>query len=232
MVLYEEKALRTTDFITYIATKLHQMTLNQFHDDICKKQFVPLSRIIKANYDKKECYDCKSYLHDYFIGQKYKDVCLLLGEAGTGKTWLSQTLVASLWEKWERGKPIPLWISLLSLDDPHQDILKKHLTQLNELQKETGLSEAFYLSKADIKKFLDSQPSLFIVLDGIDELPYVLRKSNLYKNNHFNDWANHVQVLMTSRKEALPVNDINYISSSNSEIEFIEFYPQTCDMVC
>ncbi len=99
-----------------------------------------------------------------------KQVVLLTGDAGAGKSTLNRLLEKQLWEKRAEQDAIPLFIALASMDKPEYDLIAQAL-------KKKGLSE-FQIQT--LKK--EQQPFIFI-LDGYDE---IRQTQNLYLSNRIN----------------------------------------------
>ena len=98
------------------------------------------------------------------------EILLVLGDSGAGKSTFGLRLENELWEEYEPGGPIPLFIDLKTIDIPDKDMIHQHLDdfclftdhQIEDMQ----LSRRFVL-----------------ICDGYDEY----RKwTNLHTKNHFN----------------------------------------------
>ncbi len=103
---------------------------------------------------------------------KDKQVILLTGDSGAGKTTLNRRLEKQLWDdKKGDDDAIPLFISLASIDKPEHDLITKAL-------KKRGLSD-FQIQK--LKK--DDKQRFVFILDGYDE---IRQTQNLYLSNGIN----------------------------------------------
>ncbi|UUM21030.1 NACHT domain-containing protein [Mycoavidus sp. SF9855] len=112
---------------------------------------------------------------------KDKQVILLTGDSGAGKTTFNRCLEKHLWDHKKADDAIPLFISLPSIDKPEHDLIAKAL-------KKRGLSE-FQIQK--LKK--ENQRFVFI-LDGYDE---IRQTQNLYVSNAINKsdgWQGHMVI--------------------------------------
>ncbi len=119
---------------------------------------------------------------------KDKQVILLTGDSGAGKTTFNRCLEKHLWDHKKADDAIPLFISLPSIDKPEHDLIAKAL-------KKRGLSE-FQIQK--LKK--ENQRFVFI-LDGYDE---IRQTQNLYVSNSINKsggWQG--QMVISCRSEYL-----------------------------
>ncbi len=101
---------------------------------------------------------------------KNKDVILLAGDSGAGKTTFSRILEKRLWEQNEDANVIPLFISLPRIDKPEDDLIAKAL-------RKRGLSEFQILTLKEEKQ------QFVFILDGYDE---IRQTQNLYLSNFIN----------------------------------------------
>ncbi|KAF9127955.1 hypothetical protein BGW39_005466, partial [Mortierella sp. 14UC] len=60
-------------------------------------------------------------------------VFLLLGDSGSGKSMFCRQLERELWNDYEVGYRIPLYINLPSIDQPDNDLIGKHLCDYNNI---------------------------------------------------------------------------------------------------
>ncbi len=117
---------------------------------------------------------------------KEKQVILLAGDSGAGKTTLNRILEKHLWDDKKADDAIPLFISLPSIDRPEHDLIAKAL-------KKRGLSE-LQIQKLKKEKFV-------FILDGYDE---IRQTQNLYVSNSINrpdGWQG--QMVISCRSEYL-----------------------------
>ncbi|KAG0257840.1 hypothetical protein BGZ95_005121, partial [Linnemannia exigua] len=98
-----------------------------------------------------------------------RQVLLLLGDSGGGKSTFNLQLENTLWQSYKRGDPIPLHINLPAIDNPHQNMIAKRLQQLD-------------FSDAQIQE-LKKHRQFIVICDGYDESQL---KKNLYTTNLFN----------------------------------------------
>ncbi|KAF9120780.1 WD_REPEATS_REGION domain-containing protein [Mortierella sp. 14UC] len=98
-----------------------------------------------------------------------RQVMLILGDAGSGKSTFDRHLEHALWTSYTIGGPIPLFINLPVIDQPGQDMIEKQLTFLNfedDQIQELKLYRRFVL-----------------ICDGYDESQQL---GNLYMTNKLN----------------------------------------------
>ncbi|WP_284271667.1 NACHT domain-containing protein, partial [Mycoavidus cysteinexigens] len=135
--------------------------------------FPLLSKVQKFLYDK----------------QVAKQVILLTGDSGAGKTTLNRLLEEQLWNNDEKeSDAIPLFISLASIDKPEHDLIAKAL-------RGRGLSEF------QIQKLKKEKQKFVFILDGYDE---IRQTQNLYVSNSINQsdgWQG--QMVISCRSEYL-----------------------------
>src|SRR5579864_7877190 len=111
-------------------------------------------------------------------------VLLLMGDAGSGKSLFCQDLVLQLWKDYQPGKPIPLFISLPTLNDPVHHAIDETLL-------------AYGFTEEQIQQLKQQQQFIFI-LDGYDEIH---QWKNLYVTNHLESWQ--AKTIITCRSQSL-----------------------------
>ncbi|KAF9113975.1 hypothetical protein BGW39_003543, partial [Mortierella sp. 14UC] len=85
-----------------------------------------------------------------------RQVMLILGDSGAGKSTFNHHLEYQLWSEYKRGGDIPLFINLPSIHEPRDDMVGKHL-------KTQGFSEAQIQELKDHRR-------LVVIGDGYDEM--------------------------------------------------------------
>lgn len=133
-----------------------------------------------------------------FVGHPEQRTALLMGDSGGGKTLFGQHLIKILWEAFDESVPacqIPLWVDLTSIENPGENLLKKHLLKLCPLEEANKeLSQQWPVL---CERLLQTK-SFFLVLDGADEINFT---GNLFEANDFA--VKRVQILTTCRTSAL-----------------------------
>ncbi|KAG0286169.1 hypothetical protein BGZ98_005189, partial [Dissophora globulifera] len=136
-------------------------------------------------------------VHDFLKGKA--EVMLILGDSGAGKSTFNRHLEYDLWDKYEPGSPIPLFIGLKTINNPDQDMIKQQLEHLgvfsNQHIDELKLSRQFIL-----------------ICDGYDERG---KWSNLHTNNSFNKpsrWK--AKMIIACRTQYLNPNYLSYLQPS------------------
>ncbi|KAF9144377.1 hypothetical protein BG015_000131, partial [Linnemannia schmuckeri] len=103
-----------------------------------------------------------------FLGSK-RQVMLVLGDSGAGKSTFNRHLEHRLWTDYKLGKPIPLYINLPDIDRPDQDMISKQLK--------------FHSFSDDQIQELKLYHQLIIICDGYDESQQLV---NLHRKNSLN----------------------------------------------
>ena len=118
-----------------------------------------------------------------------KQVFLLLGESGSGKTQLAANVVAKLQQEFveQTSNIIPLFIPLRSLDYPNHDAVREHLKRLG-------------LNDGEIHDLQSRKSRMLFVFDGYDEIVGHGIKPIYETNRLGKEWPN-ATVLITCRLE-------------------------------
>ncbi|KAG0297076.1 hypothetical protein BGZ96_007777 [Linnemannia gamsii] len=120
---------------------------------------------------------------DFLAGER--QVMLILGDSGSGKSTFSRHLEHDLWSSYEElyaygeDDPIPLHISLATIENPERDLIVKHLKSHN-------------FTDTQIQKLKESR-RFILICDGYDEIKST---SNLYIKNQLNKGAEQWQAKM------------------------------------
>lgn len=115
--------------------------------------------------------DLRQAFEDFTNIQNPKKVCVLFGNAGSGKSLFLHHLTQKLWENYAPGQPIPLLISLAKLRNPIEHAIEETLSK-------------YGFSEAQIIELKAHHPFVFI-MDGYDEL---YTTHNLYLTNKLAAW--------------------------------------------
>ncbi|KAF9909809.1 hypothetical protein EC991_007980 [Linnemannia zychae] len=99
-----------------------------------------------------------------------RQVLLLLGDSGGGKSTFNLQLEHTLWKDYKRGNAIPLHINLPTIDKPQDDMIEKQLNRLH------------VFTEAQIQELRQNR-ELVVICDGYDESQL---KENLYTTNQLN----------------------------------------------
>lgn len=173
-----------------------------------------------------------------FIDEEAQKLLMIIGRAGSGKTLFTMKLVAQLWENFQDGDPIPLWINLSQFPETERVVetaLKQCLT--SELDENIITRE---INKLRItKKFI-------IVLDAFDETfrsacPWVfydLEEWNAKaiftcRHEYLFWWENYTDSFIVYEKEkpnfqatkVLYINPLNQEQINNFIINYVSRHP-------
>ncbi|KAG0286236.1 WD repeat-containing protein 38 [Linnemannia gamsii] len=98
-----------------------------------------------------------------------REVMLILGDSGAGKSTYNRHLEHKLWTEYYEGGPIPLYIHLSTIDNPAQDMIEKQLQILD-------IPDDHIQELKELRQFI-------LICDGYDESQLT---ANLHKANCLN----------------------------------------------
>jgi WD40 repeat protein len=129
-----------------------------------------------------------------FLTHPKQELLLIQGNAGSGKSLFGRYLERELWNRYEDGRLIPLFIPLPRLGELSDDLIAKAL-QLK------GITTKSILELKKTKKFL-------FILDGYDEIPGKPKLLQEYKFNEPGNWQGKIIIgsrlqYLTSKEEQL-----------------------------
>ncbi|WP_284269810.1 NACHT and WD40 repeat domain-containing protein, partial [Mycoavidus cysteinexigens] len=136
-------------------------------------------------------------------------VLLLRGEAGSGKSTFNRHLARRLWRDYSAAsgeRPIPLYISLPTIDKPNKNLIGQYL------------SDKYGFSPEQIDALRASQRFIFI-LDGYDEIPAEQR--NLYADEKLDQWQ--AKILLSCRPEYLTEGYQNHLQPRGRSRVLLEY---------
>ncbi|KAK5814778.1 WD40-repeat-containing domain protein [Linnemannia elongata] len=116
-----------------------------------------------------------------------RQVMLILGDSGAGKSTFNKYLERQLWTEYKRGGPIPLFINLPALERPAKDLMGEQLREYN-------------FSNEQIQE-LKQHRQFIVICDGYDESQLT---ANLHNSNSFNtsgQW--NVKLVISCRSQYL-----------------------------
>ncbi|KAF9426898.1 hypothetical protein BGZ76_002553, partial [Entomortierella beljakovae] len=130
---------------------------------------VYISPRAKSNFRATGDFDLRSKVQE-FLDSDDKNVLLILGDSGAGKSTFNRALETSLWENYGKlDKRIPLFIYLPSVNRPDQDMIGSRLRNAN-------FTESQILELKQYHEFT-------LICDGYDEIQDT---QNLYMSNQLN----------------------------------------------
>ncbi|KAG0283629.1 hypothetical protein BGZ96_011975, partial [Linnemannia gamsii] len=133
------------------------------------RQLVYIPPMAKANLHAKDddLFSLMTKVQEFLDSDR--QVMLILGDSGAGKSTFNRHLEHHLWTNCNKGDPIPLFINLPAIREPQDDMITKQLQVYN----------------FSIKQILDMKMHLRFILicDGYDESQLT---ANLHQTNRLN----------------------------------------------
>ncbi|KAF9283425.1 WD_REPEATS_REGION domain-containing protein, partial [Linnemannia elongata] len=142
---------------------LRSQRLRELHQPI---YILPMA---KANLQAQDddLFSLKERVQEFLASQR--QVMLVLGDSGSGKSAFNRHLEHQLWTDYNQGGSIPLYINLPTVDDPAHNLIEKQLQ---------------YLDFSDDRVQEMKQHRQFILIcDGYDESQLM---TNIHTTNHLN----------------------------------------------
>ncbi|MCX8565277.1 MAG: WD40 repeat [Glomeribacter sp. 1016415] len=163
--------------------------------------------------DKKTFFDLDeavaAFLTQASASSQKNQVLLLRGEAGSGKSTFNRHLARRLWQDYSAAsgeRPIPLYISLPTVDRPNKNLIGQYL------------SEKCGFSPEQIDALRASQ-RFILILDGYDEIPAEQR--NLYADEKLDQWR--AKILLSCRPEYLTDGYKNHLQPRGRSRVLLEY---------
>ncbi|KAF9298709.1 hypothetical protein BGZ88_005181 [Linnemannia elongata] len=168
--------------IPYMEYKLYKLRMQRLKDT---KQSIYISPMAKASLQAQanEVFPLMDKLQEFLASDR--QVMLILGDSGAGKSTFNRHLEHQLWIDYKRGGPIPVFINLATIDEPKYDMVTKQL-----------LSNNF---DNDQIQELKLHRQLILICDGYDESQQVV---NLHKTNFLNQhgqWSTKMVIACRSQ---------------------------------
>ncbi|CAD8132531.1 unnamed protein product [Paramecium octaurelia] len=196
----------------------HEQQLDQVHIQIKTQDYDPISGNKKTNSIGEFTTFLIANKHDDFDGEvneflwsdyeKKKDIMLIKGKAGSGKSRASRNIEELIWSC-DQISPnwIPIYVSLPSLKDPNHNLIDQALE-----------SENYNFDKIQVREFkeaiINGNLKIVIILESYDEMKFKSIGTNLYQTNRLAQDLNiqasdlTVKIIITTRDEIL--NQIGY----------------------
>ncbi|KAG0277026.1 WD_REPEATS_REGION domain-containing protein, partial [Linnemannia exigua] len=173
--------------IPYLEYDLHKLRLQRLEESRQRIYIPPMAKpSLQAPDDSS--FPLMDKVQEFLASSR--EVMLILGDSGAGKSAFNLELEHTLWMNYKRRGPIPLYINLPTINDPAHDLIKKQLHYRNFSDKqiqEMTLHREFVL-----------------ICDGYDESQL---KINLHSTNQFNRAGQRkVQVIVSCRSQYLGQN--------------------------
>ncbi|KAK3841824.1 MAG: WD40-repeat-containing domain protein [Linnemannia gamsii] len=131
-----------------------------------------------------------STVMDFLDGKR--QVLLLMGDSGSGKTYFLKQLEIDLWEQCrDTNGPIPIFVRLSSIQNPLSDLMDKVLKDK-------------FCNPIEIRAFKNSGRQFILICDEYDEIPAT---GNIYNRNKFNQHGRwRVKLIIACRSYKLGNN--------------------------
>ncbi|CAD8113818.1 unnamed protein product [Paramecium primaurelia] len=189
--------------IDSVYIQLTTIEYNPITGEIIKFQ----DNVIETKLMSEQYNDFQGEVNEFIWDQNsQKDVMLLSGSAGSGKSKAARKIEELVWkQKGILSKWIPIYVSLPALKNPKFNIFEQALE-----------SENYQFDKYQIKEFKEAiqgqKEFIILILDSYDEMKQDCFQSNLILTNkliqEFNTPNKQMKVIITTRKEIL--NTIGY----------------------
>ncbi|KAF9357994.1 hypothetical protein BGX26_002680 [Mortierella sp. AD094] len=169
-----------------VETPLHQLKLERLRS---QSKDVYISPIAKSSPRDTEGFDLMTKVEEFL--KSNRKVFLILGDSGAGKSTFNRALEISLWDNYKPDSPIPLFISLPTIENPVHGLISKRL-------KDAKFTDEQILELKNCHDFI-------LICDGYDECQ---QTRNLYESNMLNQpggWR--VQMVISCRTE---YNGVDY----------------------
>ncbi|KAG0307672.1 hypothetical protein BGZ97_000321 [Linnemannia gamsii] len=170
--------------VPYLEYELYKLRLQRLEEEQQTVYIPPQAKpFFHANDD--ELFPLMEKVQEFLVSDR--QVMLILGDSGAGKSTFNRHLEHQLWTEYKRGGPIPLFINLAAIDEPQHDMVTKQLQFHN-------------LSNEQIQE-LKLHRQIVLICDGYDESQQLL---NLHRTNFLNQptqW--NTKMVITCRSQYL-----------------------------
>ncbi|CAD8172290.1 unnamed protein product [Paramecium pentaurelia] len=196
-----------------ILKQKQETELDQVHIQISTQEYDPVTGKKKENINgvftsyllKSKYNNFQGEINEFLWceSESQKDVLLLKGKAGSGKSRASRNIEEFLWlndtvfPQW-----IPIYVSLPSLKDPKHNLLEQALESQN-----------YNFDKIQIREFKEAvfngNMKIILILESYDEMKFDCIQSNLYQTNRLAQDLNlqisgqNIKLIITTREEIL-----------------------------
>ncbi|KAG9063885.1 hypothetical protein KI688_003999 [Linnemannia hyalina] len=170
--------------IPYMEYELYKLRMERLKD---AKQPIYISPMAKASLQAQdnEVFPLMDKLQEFLASDR--QVMLILGDSGAGKSTFNRHLERHLWIDYKRGGPIPVFINLATINEPKYDMVTKQLQSNN--------------FNDDQIQELKLHRQLVLICDGYDESQ---QQVNLHSTNFLNQpgqW--NTKMVITCRTQYL-----------------------------
>ncbi|KAG0379721.1 U3 snoRNP protein [Mortierella sp. AD032] len=163
---------------------LHRLRLQRLEEHK-RSVYIPLQAKPSLHAPDNTLFSLMEDTQEFLAG--HRQVMLVLGDSGIGKSTFNLELEHTLWKGYEARGPIPLYINLPTIDHPAQDLIEKQLQYYN-------------FSENQIQE-IKLHSEVVLICDGYDESQLTI---NLHSTNKFNQpgqWK--VKMVISCRSQYL-----------------------------
>ncbi|KAF9124453.1 hypothetical protein BGX30_000930 [Mortierella sp. GBA39] len=174
--------------IPYMEYEIYKLRMQRLNDaNLSAKLSIYISPMAKANLQARdnEVFPLMEKMHEFLASDR--QVMLILGDSGAGKSTFNKHLEYRLWTEYKRGGSIPLFINLPARERPAKDLMGEQL-------REHNFSEEQIQELKQYRQFI-------VICDGYDESQLTV---NIHNSNSFNtsgQW--NVKLVISCRSQYL-----------------------------
>ncbi|KAG9067036.1 hypothetical protein KI688_012948 [Linnemannia hyalina] len=170
--------------IPYMEYELYKLQMQRLDD---AKLSIYISPMAKANLQAQdnEAFPLMEKMQEFLASDR--QVMLILGDSGAGKSTFNKHLEHRLWTEYKRGGPIPLFINLPALQNPLKDLMGEQLREHN-------------FSEEQIQE-LKQHRQFIVICDGYDESQLTVNIHNSNNLNTSGQW--NVKLVISCRSQYL-----------------------------
>ncbi|KAF8932180.1 hypothetical protein BGZ47_011519 [Haplosporangium gracile] len=170
--------------IPYMEYELYRLRLQRLEEEQ-QAVYIPPQAKPSLHATDDELFPLMEKVQEFLTSDR--QVMLILGDSGAGKSTFNRHLERQLWQSYKRGGPIPLFINLSDIDEPKHDMVSKQLR--------------FHNFNEDQIQELKLHRLLILICDGYDESQ---QQVNLHRTNFLNQpgqW--NTKMVVTCRTQFL-----------------------------
>ncbi|KAG9066993.1 hypothetical protein KI688_012905 [Linnemannia hyalina] len=176
--------LAKVQMIPYMEYELYKLRMQRLND---AKLSIYISPMAKANLQAQdnEVFPLMEKMQEFLISDR--QVMLILGDSGAGKSTFNKHLEHRLWLEYKRGGPIPLFINLPALERSAKDLMAEQLREHNFLEEQI--------------QELKQHRQFIVICDGYDESQLTVNIHNSNGLNTSGQW--NVKLVISCRSQYL-----------------------------
>ncbi|KAK5829466.1 hypothetical protein F5H01DRAFT_18818 [Linnemannia elongata] len=170
--------------IPYMEYELYKLQMQRLKDAKLSIYIYPMAKASLQAQDN-EVFPLMDKMQEFLASDR--QVMLILGDSGAGKSTFNKHLEYRLWTEYKRGGPIPLFINLPALERPAKDLMAEQL-------KEHNFSEEQIQELKQHRQFI-------VICDGYDESQLTVNIHNSNNLNTTGQW--NVKLVISCRSQYL-----------------------------